>query len=377
MTAVDWVALALVLFAAVGGAVQGLVWSGLSLAGMVAGAVIGARLASVLLEKGASAGYSPLLALAGAVVLAAALEVVGSAVGRVLRRRERTAVARNLDSAGGLVAGALVGLAIVWVLGAMALQLPGQADLRRTVQRSEILQRLNTIVPPRTLLNALRRIDPFPSFAGPPVPTQPLDPRVLSRPGVRAAAPSVVTVLGTACGIGVEGSGWIAAPGLVVTAAHVVSGEDDTTVTPLSHGSLPAQAVYYDPRNDVAVLRVPGLSARPLRPVDPRPGAAVAIVGYPENGPLNAIPGRIGTTATVIAQDAYGRGPLARTVTSLSGDVRHGNSGGPAVDASGAVQVTVFAARRGGGGGYGIPASIVRRALASARGRVSTGPCAA
>jgi S1-C subfamily serine protease len=377
VTAVDWVALALVLFAAVGGAVQGFLWSGLSLAGMVAGAIIGARLASVLLERGASSGYSPLLALAGAVVLAVVFEVVGSAVGAVLRRRERTAVARNLDSAGGLVAGALIGIAIVWVLGAMALQLPGQADLRRAVQRSEILQRLNSIVPPRTLLNALRRIDPFPSFAGPPVPTQLPDPRVLSRPGVRAVAPSVVKVLGTACGIGVEGSGWIAGPGLVVTAAHVVSGEDDTTVTPQSHGSLAAQAVYYDPRNDVAVLRVPGLSARPLRLVDPRPGAAVAIVGYPENRPLDAVPGRIGTTATVLARDAYGRGPLARTMTSLSGDVRHGNSGGPAVDASGAVQVTVFAARRGGGGGYGIPASIVRRALASARGPVSTGPCAA
>ncbi|HEY2940606.1 MAG TPA: MarP family serine protease [Gaiellaceae bacterium] len=377
MTVVDWVALALVLFAAVGGAVQGFVWSGLSLAGMVAGAVIGARLASLLFEKGASSGYSPLLALAGAVVLAASFEVIGSAVGRVLRGRERTDVVRNLDSAGGLVAGALVGLAIVWVLGAMALQLPGQADLRRTVQRSEILQRLNTIVPPRTLLNALRRIDPFPSFSGPPVPTQPPNPRVLSRPGVRAAAPSVVKVLGTACGIGVEGSGWVAAPGLVVTAAHVVSGEDDTTVTPVSGGgSLPAQAVAYDSRNDVAVLRVPGLLARPLRLVDPRPGAAVAILGYPENGPLDAIPGRIGTTATVTAQDAYGQGPVARIMTSLSGDVRHGNSGGPAVDATGAVQVTIFAARRGGSGGYGLPASIVRRALGSARGPVSTGRCA-
>jgi S1-C subfamily serine protease len=377
VTVVDWVALALVLFAAVGGAVQGFVWSGLSLAGMVAGAVIGARLASLLFEKGASSGYSPLLALAGAVVLAASFEVIGSAVGRVLRGRERTDVVRNLDSAGGLVAGALVGLAIVWVLGAMALQLPGQADLRRTVQRSEILQRLNTIVPPRTLLNALRRIDPFPSFSGPPVPTQPPNPRVLSRPGVRAAAPSVVKVLGTACGIGVEGSGWVAAPGLVVTAAHVVSGEDDTTVTPVSGGgSLPAQAVAYDSRNDVAVLRVPGLLARPLRLVDPRPGAAVAILGYPENGPLDAIPGRIGTTATVTAQDAYGQGPVARIMTSLSGDVRHGNSGGPAVDATGAVQVTVFAARRGGSGGDGLPASIVRRALGSARGPVSTGRCA-
>jgi S1-C subfamily serine protease len=377
VTVVDWVALALVFFAAVGGAVQGFVWSGLSLAGMVAGAVIGARLASVLFAKGASSGYSPLLALIGAVLLAALFEVIGSAVGRILRGRQRTATARNLDSAGGVAAGALVGLAIVWVLGAMALQLPGQADLRRAVQRSEILQRLNTIVPPRTLLNALRRVDPFPSFAGPPVPTEPPDPRVLSRPGVRAAAPSVVKVLGTACGIGVEGSGWVAGPGLVVTAAHVVSGEDDTTVTPLSGGSLPAQVVAYDVRNDIAVLRVPGLSARSLRLVDPRPGTTVAIVGYPENGPLDSIPGRIGTTATVIAQDAYGRGPLARTVTSLSGDVRHGNSGGPAVDATGEVQLTVFAARRGGGGGYGIPASIVRRILASARGPVSTGPCAA
>jgi S1-C subfamily serine protease len=63
-------------------------------------------------------------------------------------------------------------------------------------------------------------------------------------------------------------------------------------------------------------------------------------------------------------------------VTSLSGNVRHGNSGGPAVDAAGAVQATVFAARANGSGGYGIPAAVVREALAAARGPVSTGPCA-
>ena len=63
-------------------------------------------------------------------------------------------------------------------------------------------------------------------------------------------------------------------------------------------------------------------------------------------------------------------------MTSLSGDVRHGDSGGPAVDASGAVETTVFAARVNGSGGYGVPASVVRRELAAARGPVSTGPCA-
>jgi S1-C subfamily serine protease len=159
-----------------------------------------------------------------------------------------------------------------------------------------------------------------------------------------------------------------------VTAAHVVAGEDDTTVT-FTSGTLPAQAVFFDPQEDIAVLSVPGLTLQPLRLVDPRPGTSVAIVGYPENGPLDAVPGRIGGTSTVLAPDAYGR-VVRRTVTSLSGAIRHGDSGGPAVDASGAVEATVFAARLGGPGGYGVPASIVRRDLAAARGPVSTGPCA-
>jgi S1-C subfamily serine protease len=374
MTAVDWVAVVIVVFAAVGGLSQGFVWSGLSLIGLAVGAVIGGRLAPVLLSEGSKSPYAPVLALAGAVTLAVSFEVVGSSLGAALRGRESPPV-RKLDSAAGVLVGALVGLAVVWVLGAMALQLPGQTNLRRAVQRSELLQRLNSIVPPRTLLNALGRIDPFPKLAGPPIPTEPPDPRVLRQPGVRAAAPSVVRVLGTACGLGVEGSGWVVRPETVVTAAHVVAGETDTTIVPLSGGVLRAEPIEFDARNDIAVLRVPGLGAKPLRFVNPQPGTSVAIVGYPENGPLDAVPGRIGSTLTVLSQDAYERGPVQRTVTSLSGSVRHGDSGGPAVNASGAVETTVFAARVSGSGGYGVPASIVRRALASARGPVSTGPC--
>jgi S1-C subfamily serine protease len=375
MTVLDWLAIAIVVLAALGGASQGFVWSGLSLAGLVVGAIVGGRLAPVVLSGGSSSPYAPVLALAGAATLAVTFEVVGSSLGAHVRSREAPTV-RQVDSAAGVVVGALVGLAVVWVLGAMALQLPGQANLRRAVQRSVVLRRLNSIVPPRTLLNALARVDPFPKLAGPPIPTEPPDPRVLRRPGVRAAAPSVMRVLGTSCGLGVEGSGWVAGPEVVVTAAHVVAGETDTTVVPPTGGGVfHAEAIAFDPRNDVAVLRVPGLSARPLRLVDPRPGSPVAIVGYPENGPLDAVPGRIGSTRTVLSQDAYGRGPIERTVTSLSGSVLHGDSGGPAVDATGAVETTVFAARVNGSGGYGVPASIVRRALASARGPASTGPC--
>jgi S1-C subfamily serine protease len=376
VTVVDWVALGLVLLAALGGAVQGLVWSGLSLAGLLAGAFVGGRLAPVLLTNGSSSRYAPVVALVAAVALAVAFEVVGSTIGGVIRSRERARSVRTLDSAGGIVAGALIGLAIVWVLGVMALQLPGQADLRRAVQRSYFIQRLNEIVPPRSLLNALARIDPFPNFAGPPVPTEPLDPRVLETPGVREAAPSVVRVLGTACGVGVEGSGWTAGQNLVVTAAHVVAGQDDTTVELQSGTRLPAQVFAFDQRNDIAVLQVNGLGLRPLPLVPAKAGTAVAVLGFPENGPFTATPARIGVTSVVLAEDAYGRGPVTRAITSLGGRVRHGDSGAPAVDARGEVESTVFAARLRTVGGYGVPDNVVHAALNSARGSVSTGDCA-
>jgi S1-C subfamily serine protease len=104
--------------------------------------------------------------------------------------------------------------------------------------------------------------------------------------------------------------------------------------------------------------------------VTPQDGDSVAILGYPENGPFDARPGRVGATADVLV-----RGSL-REVTAVSGLVRHGNSGGPAVNAQGAVELTVFAARIGAPGGYGIPTSVVERDLARAHAPVSTGSCA-
>src|SRR5207244_3403051 len=152
--------------------------------------------------------------------------------------------------------------------------------------------------------------------------------------------------------------------------------EHDTAVQLFgTSAALRAIPVAVDARNDVAVLRVPGLRAQPLRLVDPQSGAAVAILGYPGDGPFDAKPARIGRTVTVLSQDAYGHGPVARTITSVRGEVRHGDSGGPAVDASGRVQTTIFAARVGSTGGYGVPPQAVRQGLASARGLVSTGPC--
>jgi S1-C subfamily serine protease len=188
----------------------------------------------------------------------------------------------------------------------------------------------------------------------------------------------VLRVTGTACGLGVSGSGWIATPNLVVTNAHVVAGMKDAQVDRSDGEFRDADVVVYDPRNDVAVLRVAGLATQPLTLVDPVEGQAVAILGYPESGPFTASPGRIGQTGVVVTDDAYGRGPIRRRITTLRGVVRHGNSGGPAVDGQGRVQATIFASRVGSAAGYAVPSAIVRDALAEVGAReVSTGPCAA
>jgi uncharacterized membrane protein required for colicin V production len=378
VTRVDLLALVFVALAAFVGFRKGLIASALSLIGIVVGAVIGARLAPYLLAQGSSSPYTPLVGLAGAAIGAVLLETMGTVGGALARRRLRAPALQTIDTAGGLVLGALAGFVVVWVVGAVALHFPGQSDLRRGAQSSLVLQRLNDLVPPRRLMSALDRVDPFPTIVGPDAPQEPPDGRVLSLPGVRQAASSVVRVIGTACGLGVSGSGWVGGTELVVTAAHVVAGQTDTTVEPA--GGVPrlrAHAAYFDRKNDVAVLRVPGLDAAPLQVTSPQPGASVAVLGFPESGPFEITPARIGRTATVLARDAYGRGPVARTITSIGGAVRHGNSGGPAVDASGRVQTTVFAARPGGDVGYGIPGPIVRSALSGAsREPVSTGDCA-
>jgi uncharacterized membrane protein required for colicin V production len=363
---------------AIRGAREGFIAGAFSLAGLVAGAVVGGRLASNVLASGSHSRYAPVIAIGGALVLLVAFQALALRIGLTLRRGVFSVPPlSSIDTVGGFLLGAASGLVLAWVLGVVALQLPGQTYLRQQVQRSLVLRRLNRLLPPATVLQTLARLDPFPALGGPVADVPPPNPQVLRLPGVRRAAPSVVRIVGTACGLGIEGSGWVAAPGTVVTAAHVVAGERDTSVQPFgSNSRLAAQALAFDPKNDVAVLRVPGLRARPLPLADARPGAEVAVLGYPNDGPFTATPARIGTTRFVLMPDAYGKGPVGRTVTTLRGGLQHGDSGGPAVDASGAVQTMAFAARVGGSGGFGTPTAAVRTALAKAKSPASTGPCA-
>jgi S1-C subfamily serine protease len=365
MTRVDWVAAAIVALGALSGLRRGLVATALSFGGLIAGALIGARVAPHLLHGGAGSPYTPLAGLVGALVGASLLQWVAGVAGTMARGGLSVIPPlRLLDSMGGFVAGAALGLALVWVAGAALTLIPGQPKLQAEVQKSEILRRLNDVAPPRTVLRALARVDPFPQIAGPAPPSKPPDARVLQSAGVRSARPSVVRITAVACGFGVEGSGWVARPHIVVTAAHVVAGGSGIRAN--GHVATP---LVVDRKQDIAILRVPGLKVGPLPLVDAHSGDSVAILGYPVNGPFDARPGRIGNTADVLVEGSL------REVTAVSGLVRHGNSGGPVVNRAGQVEATVFAARIGSRAGYGVPAAPVRRSLARAKKPVTTGSC--
>jgi S1-C subfamily serine protease len=379
MTAIDWIIVAFTVLMAVWGYAQGLLVGALSLGGFLGGGFLGSRIGPLLLEDGSRSPYAPVFGLVGAFLIGGIVASVLETVGFQLRRRLRGGLGLA-DGVAGAVLLACAGLAVAWMGGAIALQTPGAREYRRDIQRSAILSRLNEIFPPRSILNSLARFDPFPSIEGPAPEVAPPSSKIARDPEVRNASLSTVKILGTACGLGVEGSGWVAADGVVVTNAHVVAGQEDTTVQLAGEGPRhDADAIWFDSRNDLAILRSSGLEGTPaLRMRENAPvGTSAAVVGYPGNGPLTIRAARLGATTTVVSQDSYGRGPVRRRVTALRGTVKSGNSGGPVIDGRGRVLTTVFASTTGGGprGGYGVPDSIVRDALGRARDRVDTGPC--
>ncbi|HWD63802.1 MAG TPA: MarP family serine protease [Solirubrobacteraceae bacterium] len=386
MTFVDWLIVVFTVLLALRGYTRGFLVGALSLVGFGVGAYVGTRIGPLLLPHGAHSPYAPLFGLAGALlaggVLASGLEGLGWSARRLLRIPGFD----FLDGVLGAGLTACVALGIVWIIGAIVLQSSGSTQLRADVQRSAILRALNNVLPPSSpILNALARIDPLPSVTGPPADVPAPSRGILATAGVRAASASVVRVLGSACGLGIEGSGWVAAPGLVVTNAHVVAGETDTVVQVHGTGpSLRAVPVLFDSGNDIAVLHVYGLSERPLAlAAAPHSGTAAAILGYPLDGPFNRQPGRLGQTRLTRTENAYGQGPVLRQVASLRGLVRPGNSGGPMVDRAGHVVATVFAAITnappGQAGGFAVPDTVVRHELDRAlvtRHVVGSGHCA-
>ncbi len=373
MLIVDLIIVGLTLAMAAWGYWRGVTTGAFVLVGFAGGALLGSRVAPLILDGGLRDPYAPVLAVPGALLrgalLAAALERVGFGLRRYLRGRNR------LDAIGGALLAALAGLVMVWIVGALVARVDG---LRESIRDSAIVEGLNAVVPPPGPLVNAEVSYALPQIDGPRAYGRPPGVNVKRDPEVRAAKASVVKIGVTACGSGRGGSGWIAADGIVVTNAHVVNGSEEISLQVEGKGERhDAEAIWYDAAADLAILRSPGVSGERALPIDPKakPGTKSAMLGFPGGGPYVVKPARLGVTSTLPGFQVDGGQPSKAMVTRMVARAVGGNSGGPVVDLQGRVVAVLFASRSPGYTAYGVPASTVRRALRRAEDTVGTGRC--
>ena len=290
---------------------------------------------------------------------------------------------------GGSILSVAAVLLAVWFFAYNLVSGPVPA-VSRAIRSSAIVQTLEDSLPrPPALLSKVRGLLDrfgFPQvFADlPPLPAGPVPvPGQATVRAIRAeAAASTVRIEGPACGNLIEeGSGFVVAPGYVVTNAHVVAGVHSPVVQSAGQGDQAATPVLYDPKLDVAVLHVQG----PLGPVLPLDvhllsrGSRGAVLGYPSGGPLTAGGAAVRRSLSAVGRDIYGRSIVDRNVYELQAIVRPGNSGGPFLLPSGDVAGIVFAASTTDANvGYALTAGQVEPDIRRAIGRtrpVSTQDC--
>ncbi len=379
MTPVDGIVIAWMVIWALFGTSRGLIEQVVSLTGLAAGAIAGSRLAPLALPDGRESVWLPLVSLGGAIVGATLVQAVLLTLVAPLRRRAMHGSARRFDRAGGLVVGALLGLALAWLIAAVALYQPGDrvAALRGEVQRSTILSAALRALPPDRVLGALARVDPFPLLPLPAAVLPPPDASVSASATAARAQGSVLQLRGRACGLVKQGSAWVVADDLVATNAHVVAGQTTTEAITPDGRTLTARAVHVDGDDDVALMRIDGLGLPSLPLGDaPRTGQTVVLLGYPGGGALTAETVTAAGPRTVFAPDAYGDGTGARSVVVTAGSLGPGSSGGPVVDPAGRVVAMIFGGSPDGDSGAAVPPGPIRRGLAGPLTPVGTGPCA-
>jgi len=351
---------------------------------LVVGALLAPLVAHIIDGSNARAGLAILVLL----VVAALGNAAGWFVG-VHARDQAASRFGKADSVAGSAVAVVASLLAIWFLALNLANGPFPA-IATEIRGSAVVRTLDAALPqPPSLLAQVRRLFNrfgFPDvFSGiPPLPAEPVQPpsQAEARAAAEAAAASTLQVIGPACDVIQEGSGFVAADGYVVTNAHVVAGMDDPEVRS-AEGLSDATTVLFDPDLDLAILSVPGATGPPL-PLATEPldrGAPGAVLGYPQGGPLDVRRAAVRRTIDAVGRDIYGHGEVERLVLELQTLVRPGNSGGPFVLPDGRVAGVVFAASSGDDDvGYAIAADEVEDPLRTAMGRttpVDTGPCIA
>jgi S1-C subfamily serine protease len=354
----DLILLAFVVLFAISGYRQGFIVGSLSFVGFVGGVVVGMLVGPPVVKAVVGgAAQQALLAIVIPFLTATLGQLVASSVGSALRSRVTWDSVRSVDAVGGACVSGLALLVVAWLIGSALVTSPF-VWLRTQVKDSEVLRGVDSFMPRQadTWFSSFRGFvskTGFPQVFGglggeSVVEVPPPDVKILRTPELRAARRSVVKIIGTArgCQRKIEGTGFVYAPGRVMTNAHVVAGVDSgPRVFTMGGGTFSGRVVVYDYKRDVAVLDVPGLSVPALRfdgSARTRDDAVVA--GFPKNQPFTTRAARIRVKQNARGPDIYHSGQVTREIYAIRALVEQGNSGGPLLAPNGKVYGVVFAA---------------------------------
>ena len=200
-----------------------------------------------------------------------------------------------------------------------------------------------------------------------------IDPTLLER-----VAASTVRVRGLDCRSAQFGTGFVVAPDLIATGAHVVAGIAAPIV--VIHGThMSTRVVAFDPVSDLALLRPTGdvELGDPLVLGEPRPGVVGAVLAYgDDDGPV-VLPVLVERLIRATGADIYGQPAGGRDAIELLANIVSGHSGAPVVDADGLVVGILFSRLRGGGSvAYAVQSGELAVLIDGlARGEQAAGPC--
>lgn len=372
MNALDFAIIVAALAAGVGGWRLGFVARVFAWGGVAIGLIIGVRYVPRVVTAfgGTSADDRVTVALLFLLLVATLGQALGLGVGVIVHRfgGDGNGLPRWDRLAGALI-GTIGVLTLVWMT------IPSLATAKgwpaRMARGSAVVALVEYLAPEQPDQFSVwgRAISdaPYPSALGrlddPPDPGLPPDAGV-SVAVDQVVRESVVKVSGRACRQIQEGSGWVTTTGLVVTNAHVVAGENTTSVEDIDGNEYEASVVAFDPLRDLAVLRVNDLDAPGLALGLGGAGDHGAVYGHPGGGPLRASPARVAEEIVAVGTDIYRTGESRREVFVLAASLAPGDSGGALVNGIGDVIGVAFAIDPGRDGtSYAVTDDEVRAVL--------------
>lgn len=387
MNWLDPVLVVVAVAAVLGGFRLGFITRSVSWAGMALGLFAGLWIIPPVLRAiraGSSQSQLFLAAVAMLVVSAGVGQAIGLVAGSRISHVIHSRVGRRVDQVCGAFAGLLGVTVMVWLLAPSMATVPGTAA--RGARGSAVIRAIDRTFPRAP--DATRSLSRLIGSASPQVfQALRLTPQVGPVPAVsgltqqqsQQVAASTVRVVGRACALIQEGSGVVLGTNTIVTNAHVVAGEQATTVQTRDGRTLTAQIMAFDPNRDVAVLHVPNLGLAALPMSGAAEGERGAVFGYPGGGDLKVSPYRVSELVTAVGTDIYDLGPTRRPILILASHLARGDSGGALINTEGQVAGLAFAISPDRPGvAYALQLEEVRAVLAQVTGSpVRTGRCIA